>query len=94
MYAGPQSTGNRYLESVSEITSLHEIAGPGSRNEMNLSFLPLFSLGSTALLAIVVVSMLVVVLLVTRNYHKGLRTREVILAQSTVLKEEPFALEN
>ena len=83
---------NLYHESVKKIINLHQIAGPECRYEiMNLPLLPI---DGTTLLAIAVVSLLVVVLLVMRNYHSRLRTKETILAQSTVSKEESPAVTN
>jgi hypothetical protein len=88
----------RYPESVPRIHNGDNQpplnCGAGFRNELNLAFFPLFSIDSTTFLAIVVVSWLVVVLLVMTNYHKRLRIKEAILAQSTVSKEEPAALKN
>ena len=54
---------------------------------MNLAF---FSIDTTTLLAVFVVSLLVVVMLTMRKYHKRVQTREVVLAKSSVVeKEEP-----
>jgi hypothetical protein len=53
-----------------------------------------FSIDTTTLLAVFVVSLLVVVLLVMRKYHKGIKTKEATIAQSSVTEKEAPAIAN
>jgi hypothetical protein len=55
---------------------------------MDLLFYHLLSIDSTTGLAILVVSLLVIVLLVIRTYHKRIESREKAIAQKGVSKKE------
>lgn len=52
---------------------------------MNAAF---FSVDTTTLLAVFVVSLLVIVLFVMRKYHKRIETKEVVIAKSSVGEKE------
>jgi len=53
-----------------------------------------FSVDTTTLLAVFVVSLLVLMLLVMRKYHKRIKTKEATVAQSSVTEKEAPTIAN
>ena len=76
-----------YFKSTTAIIKISKIALVGRKRMNLLTYHPL-SIDSTTGLAILVVSLLVIVLIVMRTYHKRIASKEKIVAQKSEAKKK------